>query len=552
MSSGSSGRYQSKLFNFVHQQSRRLTEQWEHTLRHVQVATKWGVEILLYPVFLLLQSAQSTTKKLQINQPQSRLQLEPETPPTADTSIWQVLEAIKNLPSTEYPEAPATASPRLNPLAFLGSLWQKFSHRRTINSSLPQSLTILDEPIGNLNAAQTENSLKLNHLAVQGIASNLVNRHLVLVTTDNVTLDILTSQQQAQLEDRIINEIANYWRAWRLFEAKKQSDLLPEIDRLLAKLSGSNTDHITALPPGAIAQAEFDPKYLLQSEKVLAFLDAVVAKLESNALVPVQQRSQEIIQVVQNQFSIFLYGKEQLIARGQIAVTADGLETHSLNIQELIAAALNYFFGVRSDNNLESKHPDDKTPSKRLYHRNSKALPRSTQLQNEDLDPWLSWSDLFGDSKTPEQKPVIPIEKKNPALVSSSSAAHPLPKNLTRSFQSFLQPPQPGSGLVQSEKPSRNLTLKQKIAQTVTAAKETTSRISQSINQSDKGEISQQRHQSSEMEAQPDWIEVKAKHMGYEKHLLEQLLELLDGAMLWLEEIFVKIFESLQRLWRGK
>ncbi|AFY33595.1 hypothetical protein [Calothrix sp. PCC 7507] len=533
MSSGSSGRYQSKLFNFVHQQSRRLTQQWEHTFRHVQVATKWGVELLLYPVYMLLQSGESATKKLHTKEPQSKLQLEPETPPTADTPIQQVLEAIKNLPSAESP----TTSPRLNPLAFLGSLWRKFSHHRP-----SQSLTILKEPAGSLHPSQPENSLKLNHLVVQGIATSLVNRHLVLVTTDNAILDILTPQQQAKLEERIITEIANYWRAWRLFEANKKTAILPEIERLLIKLTGTNPNHIHSLPPG-MATEELDPRYLFKYDKVLGFIDTVVAKLESKALVPVQQRSREIIQVAHTQFSIFLYGKEQLVARGQIAVTADGLETHPLNIQALIAAALNYFFGVSTDKNLESKDSHRKISGKRL------SLPRNSQLQNEVLDPWLSWSDLFGESKTPVKKPDLPTKRENPALIPSASAANSLPKK--GNYQNLLQPPQPG-GLVQQKKPNRNLTPKQNISQKVTADKETTSRISQSGSKSHKGEISQQRRQSAEMEAQPDWIEVKATNMGYDKHLLEQLLELLDSAMLWLEEIFVKIFQVLQQLWQGK
>ncbi len=36
--------------------------------------------------------------------------------------------------------------------------------------------------------------------------------------------------------------------------------------------------------------------------------------------------------------------------------------------------------------------------------------------------------------------------------------------------------------------------------------------------------------------------------MGYEKHLLEQLLEWLDRAMLWLEKIFVNMLHFLQGL----
>jgi len=39
--------------------------------------------------------------------------------------------------------------------------------------------------------------------------------------------------------------------------------------------------------------------------------------------------------------------------------------------------------------------------------------------------------------------------------------------------------------------------------------------------------------------------------MGYEKHPLEKILEWLDAVILWLEEIFAKLFQSLQRVWQG-
>ncbi|MFM9160951.1 MAG: hypothetical protein ACKOPK_24285, partial [Dolichospermum sp.] len=42
MSSGSSNRYQSKLFNFVYQQTRRLTQTWENIFKNLQVATQVG------------------------------------------------------------------------------------------------------------------------------------------------------------------------------------------------------------------------------------------------------------------------------------------------------------------------------------------------------------------------------------------------------------------------------------------------------------------------------------------------------------------------------
>ncbi|WP_323374493.1 hypothetical protein [Nostoc commune] len=186
------------------------------------------------------------------------------------------------------------------------------------NVNLTQSSNITDTQAVSLNPSYLENALK-QHPIVRGIATNLSNRSLVLVTTDNEILDILTPQQQVKLENRIINEVANYWQYWRLIEAKKETQLLPQIDSLLAKLTDINTAK-------ALVLADRIPKDLLNTDRLLAFLDITVAKLESNALVPVQERSQEVVQLAQTQLNIFLYGKEQLAANREIAATADNLE----------------------------------------------------------------------------------------------------------------------------------------------------------------------------------------------------------------------------------
>lgn len=225
------------------------------------------------------------------------------------------------------------------------------------NSNLSQSLTILDNPAGSLNPSP-------QYQMVQGIATNLENRNLLLITADNESLDILTPQQQAKLENLIINEIANYWRTWRLLETKKQANLLPEIERLLTKLTGGQTEEIPALASSDVIEDVVAPEALPNAPKALAFLDKVVAKWESNIVVPMQQRSQEIIQVAQTQFNIFLYGKEQLAARGQLTIPADSLETQNPNIPDLIAAAINYFFGIGSDKKLGNKETRNQLPAK--------------------------------------------------------------------------------------------------------------------------------------------------------------------------------------------
>ncbi|MEH2422823.1 MAG: hypothetical protein V7K48_18475 [Nostoc sp.] len=550
MSSGSSGRYQSRLFNFVHQQSRRVTQQWEHTFRHLQVATKWGVELLLYPVYLLFQSSESSGKTLHAKEPQTRLKLQPndtnfqpETLPNVDSPIQHVLEAVNYLSSDEPASTFAKTSEPFNPLAFLGVFRLKFVDNNSTNHvNLTQSLNITENKAGSLNPSQLDNALKQHLPIVRGIATNLMNRNLVLVTADNEILNILTPQQQAKLEDQIINEVARYWQYWRLIKAKKETELLPQIERLLAKLTDGNTSEIPVLAEGI-------PKDLPNTDRFLAFLDTAVAKLESNALVPVQERSQEIAQVAQTQLNIFLYGKEQLAAKGKIATTADGLETHTLNLQALIEAALNYFFGVGSRKTLEPTTSDQRLPGKLLSSRPKKALSKSRQLENQDLtsDPWLTWNDLFGDTEIVTDKPVTLSGKTNSALASSLSVRHSPQKNLT------VQQPKVGSGLVQRKQPTNNLTSSQKISGKIASAKQTQARISQAKSESRKGEILQQQfHQSSQVEAQPDWIETKATSTGYEKHPLEQLLEWLDYVMLWLEERFVNIFQSLRQLWQRK
>ncbi|MCC5664137.1 hypothetical protein LC653_09440 [Nostoc sp. CHAB 5784] len=567
MSSGSSGRYQSRLFNFVHQQSRRVTQQWEHTFRHLQVATKWGVEVLLYPVYLLFQSSESSGKTLQTKEPQTRLKLQPNDTdfqpeiPNVDSLIQHVLQAVNYLSFNEAAATPTKTVEPFKPLALLKVLRLKFAdNKSTNNAHLTQLSNIAENQTGSLNPLQLDNALNQHLPVVRGIATNLIDRSLVLVSADNEILNVLTPQQQAKLEDRIINEVANYWKSSlrdaartptgkqatrsvplaqplvekerQLIIAKKETELLPQIDRLLAKLTHGTTAKTEILAEGIL-------KDLLNTDKLLAFLDIAVAKLESNALVPVQERSQEIVQVAQTQLNIFLYGKEQLAARGKITANADGLETYTLNLQALIEAALNYFFGVGNRKTLESTMSNELLPDKLLSSRLRKFLSKSRQLENQDLtnDPWLTWNDLFGDTETIAQKPVTLSGKTNPALASSLSVGHFPQNHLT------LKQPKVGSGLVRRSQKTSG----------IASAKQSRTSISQTKSDSRKEEIlHQQFHQSSQVEAQPDWIETKATSIGYEKHPLEQLLEWVDYVMLWLEERFVKIFQSLRQLWLGK
>ncbi|MBD2360176.1 hypothetical protein H6G36_03010 [Anabaena minutissima FACHB-250] len=515
----SSGRYQSRLFNLVHQQSRRLTTKWESTFRHLQVATKWGVELILYPVYLFLQSADSSVKILYSKAPPPQPKLSPNhtdfsllTPPSADTPIQHILEAVQNLSSEETTVTRGNISKLLKPLQLFLA---KFFDHPTDKSPLSPSLTIPNKTLPSITSTRQNDVLNLHLSLVSGIATDLLNRQLVLVSIENEILDILTPQQQAKLSNMIINEIANYFDDWQSPENQQKAEISGEFESILSQAKGNNIIKFPLITQGI-------PKNLLNTNKIITALDTAFAQLEDKTIVP----SQEIMRVTQTQINIFVYGKEQLAARGDISITADDLSTQTFSISALIESAINYFFGIGKSKNLNARGAKDKA------------------LSNSNQEPWLNWRDLYGDTATFAEETTQASLKPNPTIVPNPSARLSWEKRMS------IPPSKADSSLVPRRKQSRNLTRIHKTSGKITTVQQTETSISPLRSNTEKAEISTQ--QFDHEEAQPDWIETKATSVSYEKHLLEQVLEWLDRGMVWLEETIVKIFQKFQSLWRGK
>jgi hypothetical protein len=169
-------------------------------------------------------------------------------------------------------------------------------------------------------------------------------------------------------------------------------------------------------------------------------------------------------------------------------------------------------------------------------------------------DPWLSLGDLFGDSAIASETATGPHSKqsrsrtisskdKKPslALKSKESAGYSL-QNFVRSVQKFWLQPKLGSGLVQRQKAAKGEVVGKDDYQQVAS-------LSQSSRPNRASEICDRTSsQSIQMEPKPDWIEAHATVMGYVKHPLEQLLAWLDQAMLWLEELCIRVWRWLGQL----
>ncbi len=186
-----SGRYQSKLFNLLSQSIQQLTKLQPH-LRRMKSGAVWGTQVLFYLAHRLIQSLASWRS---------------EAPKLA---------AGTDITDTALPAAVSAPQP-------VGS------HQVIVSAQPIQQLLLTAEKLVSISQP---GSSSLDKLPIQGIATQLTTRTLVLVTTRNELLD-LTPQQQKLLRQRIIWAVVSYGfytrlaRAGRLLRWPQVSQRLP-------------------------------------------------------------------------------------------------------------------------------------------------------------------------------------------------------------------------------------------------------------------------------------------------------------------------------------
>ncbi|MCY7323778.1 MAG: hypothetical protein LH660_18750, partial [Phormidesmis sp. CAN_BIN36] len=350
----SSGRFQSHLFNFVSRQAQKMADQTKKVARHLKVATIWGTQILLYPVYILFQSTRLVGQKLRQTVKRSVLRLRLSqvapylsSPPlselfTVDTPIQRVLAAVE--------ESWLLAGANSADLAELAS-----------NDSLAQSIA------GSI-------------ITIQGIASLISTGKLVLVTIDNQVMDVLTIEQQNHLKQRIIWEMANYWRYWRRhYIAQAHPALLPPEDRA------------TMLPPVRVFR------------QLMAWVQSGPIAIAANLF----QESALVVPAPLDWFSSDLALAEfnPVGWMAGIPTTSDLAkliqQLPSLGeMESLVWAAIRYFFGERSKNQLDTRIADQTTPI-------ASAVPNS----------WLTSEEVFGNAGTLRAaSPRSPLRGRSPAV----------------------------------------------------------------------------------------------------------------------------------------
>lgn len=475
MSSVPPGRYQSRLFNFLNRQSIRFVEQCDRTVRHLKVAATWGAQILLYPIYLAVQTGLTAGRQLassaQAGWPQFK-QLkssEPqEAPPTVDTPIQRVLGELAGW------KVPRLEGSQVGTLEKLEG-----SQVGTLEKVEGSHLLSEVQPGTPITVNETTQGLSQEKSVIQGVATLLSNRSLVLVAVGNQILDILTPQQQQKLSSRIIWEVANFLyqrHTAQALESKPTPRLLSTLDQPRVFLPVRIFWQVMAwvqTSPVAIAANVFQESSLVYSaeptanllrtgyskvepnsleplplyppipiQEALAFLDSTVAELESGQIVPGTQAAIALGERLQQL-------KRQFTTPADQTTSPEASQSNTFQLRSLIYAAINYFFGKRGPNLPQTDSPEQPTisanpqaPTHQLSGRNSSQLSpllegntskSPAQLPEADesristkpgnsiwgkLKHYLNRKPSSGTLSKPDSKSALPT---NPSTTSSST-----------------------------------------------------------------------------------------------------------------------------------
>ncbi len=681
MPSDSPGRYQSRFFNFLNRQSVRLSGRVDRAVRQIKVAATWGVQILLYPAYLLTQVSLSAGRQLsseaeagwpKLKEITHKEQEHQETAPAADTPIQRVLSEVTTLPLPEI-----SGSVVLQPDLWVQDNGQASDGQTADNGQLrtpswleltpPQSVSeqVIAQGAPAKLFAQTRTSGA--DYVIQGVASLLETRSLVLVTIENQILDILTPQQQQKLASKMSWEVADLLRTRRLVQASKLKSATPRLSsldqprvllpvRLFWKvmawvqtspvaIAANLFQESTLIGEDALDSSQILPTRPVRKTrrqlprlnnpaianqrvppKALATLDRTIAELESHQLVPgteglVQLRdslqdrwnsslanvSEGILTLRNRSQKLSKQGQPQSITPEDQTSAPETSQTDSFQIQALIYAAIEYFFGRRGSD-LSGTDSQERTPLsgdpqaefRPLSGRNSPSLsPAQRRASSEfpdtdESDPWLSWGDLFGQPESSDLLPQntnisqgiesrIPNPKSQSQLPEGFNSKMPIqPKNsVWDNLKRFLNPNsalskrsapgrkrptvEPDASVPQAGKltaaqtpplatPTENKgstpTKQPKTPSSVDVASRRPSGVSSRQTESTAMSNPSTPTQDANIEPSPDWIETKATPTGYVKHPLERVLGWLDRSMLWLEEFALKVWRWLRRLGR--
>lgn len=185
----SSGRFQSRVFSEINRQRLRWGDRMGRGWRYSRMSLIWATQILLYPIYAGFQTLRLVGRQLA----------------QAPQRLKQAGNILRRAVGLETP--PPT--PALNASI---PIQQTLQAVEALGIALPSGAAITTLSGSNALVKGDEQSSRLAPVTLQGIASDRETEHLVLVADRNHILDVLTDAQQQMLRQRIVMELAEFWR----------------------------------------------------------------------------------------------------------------------------------------------------------------------------------------------------------------------------------------------------------------------------------------------------------------------------------------------------
>jgi hypothetical protein len=197
------GTYQSRVFNFINSQTNRAKNSLGQSWRQVKVSVKWTGQILLAPLRWLNWLIPAPESQIPGNSP-SQLPLEESTSPASPVVDRTAITYTAKEANTKLENLLATFSQAGYGLLPSSSAPIPIQDDWSVIDENEWDTTFLDESHRDLaGAAQSAPPLLPSAPVIQGLATLLSNRHLVLIDQHNQVLDVLSSSQQIHICQQI-------------------------------------------------------------------------------------------------------------------------------------------------------------------------------------------------------------------------------------------------------------------------------------------------------------------------------------------------------------
>ena len=502
--------YKSRLFNFLNRQTINFQDKLGITVRNLRSTTEMGIQLLLYPFYLMVQSGRVTRRQLE-SRVQSSLLLTGAKTSKSDSSVTTAsvpLNEVLNLvepwlddrENIESIEAETIDISTVNEVSDRADPWFSLSTLAKRKTKQPENSSQLENIQTRFSPLSPQSSLE-----IQGIASLLDSHEIVLVDYHNRILNVLNSRQQEILQQYLAQRHQN------------PNQLITTAHKVLASLPHISTKNSAKSAPIKFVWKTLDwlqtspvaKKVNLFGESQLASSSPVLPPSSTSSFLPnfLVSLDNKVADLETKSLLSTSVSTNDLDTRSSLskfptnlAQSQQDLTTNPFQIRAIISAAIEHFFGtdkskagrkIQGSSNkftlpnsasnipLESKTASSYLPGNSL----DLNLPEAKEQES-----WLSWNDIFSNTITSTVQP----ENSTPTQQSSQPLS--LSSDKTEDFTSITNASSP----------------------------------------------------DTELETASDLLETKATTVGYEKHPLERALEILDAILVWLEEKLLKIWQRFK------